>query len=83
MVLRALLKKRCATSLVYRFYKTGLEESFQIFFNCLGIIGVHAIPGLVAGADGSVKFDAMGSNVFRYTPQIFVGERKDISVLLK
>ena len=34
----------------------------------------------MARTDGSVKFDAMGSNVFRYTSQIFIGERKDVSV---
>ena len=35
----------------------------------------------MARADGSVKFDAMGGNVLRYTLQIFIGERKDVSVL--
>ena len=69
--------------MVYRFYKPGLEEFFQIFFNCLGIIGVHVVPSLVAGADGSIKFDAMGGNVFWYTLQIFIGEGKDVSVLPK
>ena len=41
------------------------------------------LPGLVAGANGSVKFDAMGGNVLRDTSQVFIGERKDVSVLLK